>query len=100
MDPRFVTAEMWEQINRLAPLLGVFAGLALNGALAALLAAGIVPSLRDTGHLALTDDGLRPIRLALYAIAAACLALAIWAGAHALLVAVEVSLRIFPRIAI
>lgn len=93
MDPRPVGPEQWEQISRVLIGLVLFAGLAINGALAFLLGHAIIPSLEgsDSGH------GLRTVRRVLYPIAAVSLALTLYALGRALVTAVDLLRSIYPR---
>ena len=94
MDPRPIGPEQWEQISRALIAGFLFAGLALNGALAFLLGHAIIPSLVSSGDAPHEAQRLRWI---LYPVCAASLALTAYALGRALSPAIDVLRQIYPR---
>jgi uncharacterized membrane protein len=97
MDPGLLGPEQWGQINRLLIHLVLFVGLAVNGAIAFLLAHAIIPSL--VGSAEAPRQALA-FRWVLYPLFAASLALTFSAFARALRSAIAVLQQIYPRFAI
>jgi hypothetical protein len=94
MDPRPLGPEQWEQLSHLMIGLFLFAGLALNGGVAFLLAHAVIPSLVPEAHRA---GGIRLIRWILYPVFALSLVLTFYALGRALALAIEVLRYSYPR---
>jgi hypothetical protein len=95
MDPSVLGPSHWDQIGRAVTNLFLFVGLALNCALSFLLGHAIIPSL--VGDDVEAAGRLRGIRRLLYVVAAASLALMLYALVRALSSAVDVLQRVYPR---
>jgi hypothetical protein len=94
MDPRPLGPEQWSQIGRALTDLSLFAGLALNAALAFLLGHAVIPSLVAG---AVVSPEIRVFRWVLYPVFAASLILTVFALGRGLYVAVEVLRYYYPR---
>jgi hypothetical protein len=94
MDPNVIRPEWWEAIGRALIYLYLFVGLALTGAFAFLLAHATIPSLVTSAE---APGAALAFRRVLYPVCAAALALAGYALAQALHVAVDVLRQIYPR---
>jgi hypothetical protein len=94
MDPRPLGPEHWHQIRDLMVGLFLFVGLALNGAVAFLLAHAVIPSLVPEVDRV---GGIRLIRRVLYPVFALSLVLTLYALGRALALAIEVLRYTYPR---
>ncbi|MBI4493541.1 MAG: hypothetical protein HY690_12195 [Chloroflexi bacterium] len=97
MDPQLIGPEQWDHIGRALANLVIFVGLAVNGALALLLAHAVIPS------LVTTQDAPREalaLRWVLYPVFVASLVLTLYALGRALYLAVVVIQSIYPRFAV
>jgi hypothetical protein len=101
MDPRVVEAVQWAQLGRAMQALYLFAGLALNGAMAFLLAHAVIGRSGSVFGGAERRGGmagpLAVLRWLLYPVSVASLVLAGLALTLALSIAVDVLEAVFPR---
>lgn len=97
MDPGFVGAEQWTQLGRLVNLLYALAGLAMDGAVAFLLARAILPSLHGTGELPVGALGFRRVFYPLFGLALLLAVATLW---RALTLAGLLQGQLLPRWAI
>lgn len=97
MDPRLIGPEEWTQLGRALTSLVVFAVLAINMALAFLVAHAIIPSLAETRDL---PSGLEGLRRLLYPISALSLVAAGYALGRSLYLFVGVIQQVYPRFAL
>ena len=97
MDPSVVGAEQWARIAQVLNLLYALAGLAMDGAIAFLLARAIVPSLAASHDL---PPGALGYRRVFYPIFAVALLLAVVVAWRALTLVAQLEGTILPRWAI
>jgi hypothetical protein len=97
MDPAFVDAGTWIRIGQAVNLLYALAGLAIDGAVAFLLARAIVPSLAETGDLPPAALGLRRLFYPIFAVALLLAIATLW---RVVVVVGRLEGQIFPRWAI
>ena len=97
MDPRIIGPEQWIIINRIQPLLVLFVGMMVNGAISLLIAHAIVPSLIDTGDL---PEKWNKLRVVLYPVSLVSMVLMACAFFTAVGLLTDVIPQIFPRYAI
>jgi hypothetical protein len=95
MDPQVIAAGQWDQINRALIYLFLFTGLGLTSAIAFLFGHALVPSLVDSHD---ATRALTPLRWLVYPLSLLALALAAYALARGLLLALAVTQQIYPRL--
>ncbi len=94
MEPAFTSTADWNLIAAVVTSLAIFTGMALAGALTFLVAHAVVPSLVMTRQL-LPSVGV--IRIGLYAFALIASLVSAYALGQAVLLAIAVLSRLFPR---
>ena len=97
MEPARLDPALWTQLGRVLDLLYLFAGLAVAGATAFLLGRAIIPSLSATGDAPAAVAALRRV---FYPLFGAALALALYALARGLILAVDALRQLYPRFAV
>jgi hypothetical protein len=95
MDPQVIGPDLWTQIGRALVYLFLFTGLGLTSALGFLLGHAVLPSLVETDDVV---HALSALRWMAYPVSALALALAAYALARGLLLAVSIAQQIYPRV--
>jgi hypothetical protein len=94
MNPQVIGADQWDQISRALIYLYLFTGLGITSAISLLLAHAVLPSLVESHDAAPVVGRLRWMA---YPLSAGAFALAAYALARGIMVAVQVTQQIYPR---